>query len=82
MNRCADKWISPDLLFFAWVRTSVVAFSRQNELADVKQSTNLIFEFLFLAAVLRGIGLHVWDVQVSQYAEITKVCSNSINYQS
>ena len=43
---------------------------------------NLIFDFLFLAAVLRGLGLHVSDVQVSQYAEITKVRPNSINYQS
>ena len=35
---------------------------------------NIIFEFLFLAAVLSGVGYHLWDVQVSKYAELTKVC--------
>ena len=35
---------------------------------------NIIFQSVFLAAVQSGVGRHVWDVQVSKYAELTKVC--------
>ncbi len=46
----------------------------QNDLADVEQLMNIIYDFLLLAAVLTGFGHHVWDVQLSEYEELAKVC--------
>ena len=35
---------------------------------------NIILVFLFLAAVLAGLGHHLWDVQVAEYEKLAKVC--------
>lgn len=38
---------------------------------------NIVFAFLLLAAVLAGLGHHLWDVQVAEYEKLAKVCWNA-----